>query len=138
MDNATDPPRKGDDIAERLLDLAAFVLKVGPQLARAGVPSKIITQLQSAGTSPGANYEEARGAQSRKDFVHKLRIALKEVRETRYWLRLLVRAGLLEQSEAVSHAIEEARQLTAILTASSQTAATNLEASRRTRAKLKD
>ena len=53
--------RKGDDIAERLLDLGAFVLKIGPRLAANGVPSKVISQLQSAGTSPGANYEEARG-----------------------------------------------------------------------------
>ena len=122
---------KGEDIAERLLELAAFVLRIGSTLRKNGAPRKVIVQLQSSGTSGGANYEEARGAESRKDFVHKVRVSLKEVRETRYWLRLVVRAGFLPATDEVAEKIDEAEQLVAILTASCRTATANLERSKR-------
>lgn len=124
-------PRQGEEIAERLLRVASFVLQVGPTLRKNGAPAKIVTQLQSAGTSGGANYEEARGAASRRDFIHKTRIALKEVRETRYWLRLVVRARFLEPTGDVVETIDELEQLVAILTASCRTAAANLRAEQR-------
>jgi four helix bundle protein len=59
-------------------------------------------QLLRSGTSIGANVEEAMGASSRKDFVHKLRIAYREARESRYWIRLLKESGLLEEKLASS------------------------------------
>jgi len=114
--------RKGDDIAERLLDLAAGVVRLLPVLARQAGAASMVKQLERCGPAGGANYEEARGAESPADFVHKIRIALKEVRETRYWLRLVVRAGLIQSRDAVSPLIDEADQLVAILTASANTA----------------
>ncbi|MCU0691717.1 MAG: four helix bundle protein [Polyangiaceae bacterium] len=57
-----------------------------------------------------------------RDFVHKVRIALKQVRETRYWLKLTVRAGLVNSPQAVGPLLDEADQLVAILTASANTA----------------
>ena len=68
-----------------------------------------------------ANYEEARGADSRADFCHKLQISLKEMRETRYWLCLTERSGLIE-GEAIKGLIREATELRAILAKSAATA----------------
>lgn len=62
----------------------------------------------------GANYEEAQAAESREDFVHKLQIALKELRESNYWLRLLIRVGALP-ADRLADLLNESEQLKAIL-----------------------
>ena len=87
---------KGDDIAERLLDLAAGVVRLLPSLGKQPGAAGLVKQLERCAPAGGANYEEARGAESPADFVHKVRIALKEVRETRprcRWLRKALVAG---------------------------------------------
>ena len=71
-------------------------------------------QLLRSGTAVGANYEEAQGAESRTDFVHKLQIALKELRESNYWLRLLAEAEKMPL-ERLADIIDESKQLRAIL-----------------------
>ena len=86
---------KGDDIAERLLDFAARIIKLAGELPSSFAGKHICGQLIRSGTSAGANYEEARGAESEKDFIHKLGICLKELRETRYWLRIITRTELI-------------------------------------------
>jgi four helix bundle protein len=113
--------RKGDDIAERLLDLGAAVIRLLAKLGRKPAGRTVVKQLERCGPAGGSNYEEARGAESPADFVHKTRIALKEVRETRYWLRLAVRAELLDADDHAAMLIDEADQLVAILTASANT-----------------
>jgi len=75
-----------------------------------------------SGSGSKLNYEEARGAQSRADFVHKVRVALKELRETHFWLRLVQRAELVAQPDLVTPLVNEADELIAILTASANTA----------------
>ena len=72
-------------------------------------------------TGGGSNYEEARGAESRADFVHKVRVATKELRETYYWLRVVQRSCWLPPG-AVDDLINEVDQLIAILVASARTA----------------
>jgi four helix bundle protein len=114
--------RKGDDIAERLLDIAAGVIKLLPALGDLPGARSVVKQLERCGPSAGANYDEARGAESSADFVHKVRIALKELRETRYWLKLVLRAGLVTRSDTLPPLIDETSQLIAILTASASTA----------------
>ena len=121
-EHGNDPPRRGDDIAERLLDLAAAVIKLLPALHRKPAAKSLVKQLERCAPAGGANYEEARGAESPADFVHKLRIALKEVRETRYWLKLLLRAELLDCPNRLMQLVDEAGELIAILTASANTA----------------
>jgi four helix bundle protein len=74
-----------------------------------------------AGTAAGALYEEGRGAESRADFIHKLAMTWKEVRETWYWLRLIQRAELVRPAR-LNGLIEEASQLSAILSSSLKTA----------------
>src|SRR5690348_1760109 len=83
----------------------------------------IASQLLRAATSAGANYEEARGAESRDDFVHKVRIAGKEARESVYWLNLAHRAQLAPSlAPSLEHLSNEAMQLGAILVTSARTA----------------
>ncbi len=75
------PRRKGDDIAERLLDIVEGVRQLLPGLRVDAASKHASKQLWRAATGGGANYEEARGAESRADFVHKVRVATKELRE---------------------------------------------------------
>ncbi len=69
----------------------------------------------------GANYEEARAAESDSDFVHKLQLALKELRESNYWLRLLVRAEVFP-AERLNPLVDESNQLRALLSKAVATA----------------
>jgi four helix bundle protein len=119
------PRRKGDDIAERLLDAVEGVRQLLPGL-RLDAPSKhaakhVAKQLWRATTGGGANYEEARGAESRADFIHKIRVATKELREAHYWLRVVQRSTWLEPG-ATDRLVDETDQLVAILVASATTA----------------
>ncbi len=114
--------RRGDDLANRLLQFAAAVLRLVSRLPTDQASKDITRQLSRAATSAGANYAEARGAESRQDFVHKLRIADKEARESQYWLTL-VAARWEEHAAEAGELATEADELVAILTASVRTAA---------------
>jgi len=115
---------KGDDIAERLVALAVRVVTIVDALPDSLAGRHVAGQLVRFGTSPGANYEEARGAKSRRDFVHQLGIALKELQETRYWLRVVTGANLV--SGAAVHAVlPEVDALCRILGTSKRTASAN-------------
>jgi four helix bundle protein len=119
---------KGDDIAARLITLAVFGVKLVDALPETLAGKHVAGQLLRLGTSPGANYEEARGAESRRDFVHKLGVALKELQETRYWLRIV--SGLsLAPSHDLEEVLIEVDALCGILGKSKRTAATNRAAS---------
>jgi four helix bundle protein len=110
-----------DDLAERLLEFAARIGKVVNALPGTRLGRHIAGQLIRCGTAPAPNYEEGRAAESRADFVHKLSIALKELRESRYWLRLIVKARLLSERK-MSGVLDEATQLCRILGKSIATA----------------
>ena len=112
---------KGDDIANRLLEFSAQILLVAGELPSNTAGKHLARQLTRAGTSGGANYEEARGAESRADFAHTVLVAAKEVGESVYWLRLAERAALA-RGERLAGAIREGTQLAAILRASARTA----------------
>jgi four helix bundle protein len=112
---------KGDDIASRLLEFSAEILRIIGKLDDSVTAKHVARQLTRAGTSGGANYEEARSAESRADFAHKVLVAAKEVRESVYWLRLIERAGLV-RSDHLASAIAEGGELIAILKASANTA----------------
>ncbi len=112
---------KGDDIAERLLDFAVAVVHLAADLPEHYAGRHVERQLVRSGTGGGSNYEEARSAESRADFVHKLSVATKELRESHYWLRLIERAQL-GKAQDVRPLVAEAGELVAILTASIRTA----------------
>jgi len=102
------------EVSERLLDYAARAIRVVEWLPRTVVGRRVGDQLLRSSISVGANYEEAQGAESREDFVHKLQIALKELRESNYWLRLLVKAEIVP-SNRLSAILDESNQLRAML-----------------------
>ena len=107
------------DIAERLLDLAAAVVALAEGLRKRAVTRHIGMQVVRAVTSAGANYQEARHAESRADFVHKVGVSAKELGETLYWLRLIDR---LPGMPSATHVMRECDELVAILVASRRTA----------------
>jgi four helix bundle protein len=90
--------RQGDELLERLLEFAARIGKVVDALPDTSMGRHVAGQLVRCGTSPAPNYAEACGAESRKDFVHKLSICLKELQETRCWLQLIIKADLLPEA----------------------------------------
>lgn len=112
---------KGDDIANRLLDLAIASLQLATRIEHTPAGKHIARQLIRCSTSTGANYEEARSAESPADFAHKVGVAAKEVGETAWWLRIIERSRLAPAAET-SRWVAEARELVAILTASARTA----------------
>ena len=92
---------KGDDIADRLLDLAVGCLRLAAELENGPVGRHIARQLIRSSTSGGANYGEARSGESSADFTHKVAVAGKEVGETVYWLKITQRAGLAVTTDVI-------------------------------------
>jgi four helix bundle protein len=104
------------NIQDRTFDFACRIIKLHQYLQkRGGTECEIGRQVLRSGTSIGANLEEADAGQSKSDFISKCGIALKEARETHYWLRLLRETDLVTP-ELLSPLIDESRQLVAILT----------------------
>jgi four helix bundle protein len=103
-----------DELAQRLLDFAARIGKVVDALPETRLGRHVAGQLVRSGTAPAPNYEEACAAESRADFIHKLRIALKELRESRCWIRLIIKAGLLPKQQ-LSVLLDENDQLCNII-----------------------
>ena len=105
------------DLSERFLAFSILVIKIIKNLPNDIAGRRIGDQLFRSGTSPGANYEEARAAESKKDFIHKLGIVLKELRESHYWLKL-INASILSSDSLVNKAIKECDELIRIIAAS--------------------
>ena len=80
---------KGDDIEARLVDFAVMIIQLTDALPSRRSGNHLAGQLLRSGTSPAAHYAEARGAESDKDFLHKLRLASKELNESRIWLKII-------------------------------------------------
>jgi four helix bundle protein len=112
---------RGDQLSERLLDFVVKVLKLVDALPKTVAGKHIAGQLAASGSSSGANYEEGCAAESRSDFVHKLSIVLKELKETRYWLRVIHQNEMLA-AKLVEPVINECEQLCAIIGKSISTA----------------
>jgi four helix bundle protein len=87
---------KGDDIESRLSAFYSHVLDICDLHPRTPKGSHIAGQLVRCGTAGGANYPEARAAESRGDFIHKLAIVLKELNVTRYWLGIILDKKMLD------------------------------------------
>ncbi|MEO0077913.1 MAG: four helix bundle protein [candidate division WOR-3 bacterium] len=115
---------KPGSLGERLLTFATGCLKLTDRMARTASARHISSQVIRSATSAGANYQEARGAESRADFVHKLQVVLKELRETQYWLMLVQRAGLAPAG-ALAPLLTEADELIRMVVKSVLTAKSN-------------
>jgi len=113
------------DLQDRLIDFAVRVLKVAEALPDTRTGNHIAGQLIRSGTSPAPNYGEAQSAESRKDFVHKMKISLKELRETHVWLLMIQRKPLVEPADKLDPIIFECNELIAIFVTSIKTAKSN-------------
>lgn len=113
-----------DELSARLLDFAVRVAKVVDALPKTKMGNHVAGQLARSGTSPASNYEEACAAESGSDFVHKLAIVLKELRESRFWLRFIVKSRLLG-AKLMMGLIDECSQLCDIIGKSIVTAKKN-------------
>ena len=118
------PVRSWRDLELRLIELARLSCLVAEALPRTTVGAHIAGQLIRSGTSAAPNYAEAQAAESRKDFIHRMRVCLKELRETHVWLYLI--EGLeLANCDELQRGREETNQLIAIFMASIKTARRN-------------
>lgn len=112
---------KADELEERLIDVAVRIIKLSARLPKTPAGKHIAGQILRSGTSPAPNYGEARGAESTADFIHKLRIVIKELNETSTWLKVIDRSELLKHDLLVG-IIEENRSLCKIFMTSLRTA----------------
>ena len=109
------------DLEDRLVDFAVRIIGFVEALPESRAGKHIAGQLIRSGTSPAPNYGEAKSAESRKDYIHKMKICLKELRETLIWLRIIERKKLCPP-ERLSDIIKECDELIAIFVASVKTA----------------
>jgi four helix bundle protein len=113
------------DLEERLLRFTERLIDVVEALPATRVGSHIANQLTRCGTAPLANYGEAQRAESRADFVHKLKVSLKELREARVWLLLIRRKKMAGSARSLDPLLGECDELISILFASIRTAQKN-------------
>ena len=112
---------KGDDLEERLIDFAVRIVTLCDAMPKTTAGRQLGNQLVRSGTSPAFNYGEARAAESKRDFVHKMRIVHKELNESNINLKIIQRSNLMPE-ERLSSIMNECDQLCRILNASIQTA----------------
>ncbi len=112
------------DLEERLISFAAMIIDVAEALPHTRTGNHIAGQIIRCGTSPAPNYGEAQSAESRRDFVHKMKICLKELRETRVWLLMILRKAIARVQRRAELARPECEELIRIFTKSINAAET--------------
>ena len=110
------------DLEDRLLEYSVLIIKIVEQLPKTRVGNHVAGQLLKSGTSPYPNHGEAQAAESPKDFIHNLRISLKELRETQRWLKLIKRVPLIKKPELLNDVLQETEELIKIFVTSIKTA----------------
>lgn len=114
---------KALELEERLIDFAVRVINIVEELPDSKAGNHVARQLVRSGTSPAPNYGEAQSAESKNDFIHKMKIALKELRETLIWLKIIQQKPLCEP-ERLTPIIQECDELVSIFVKSVHTAST--------------
>jgi four helix bundle protein len=112
---------KANDLEKRLVSFAAAIVRLSSKLPRTPQGRHMCGQILRSGTAAAANYGEARGAESRADFIHKLKVVFKELNETTIWLEVIVQSGQVSD-EAIVAILTENRELCRIIAASIKTA----------------
>jgi four helix bundle protein len=113
------------DLEERLINFAVMIIKITESMPKTRTGNHLSSQLLRAGTSPALNYGEAQSGESRKDFIHKIKIVLKELRETLVCLKIIERTKSLKSVEMMHSAIKENNELISIFVRSVETANKN-------------
>ena len=112
---------KGDNLQERLTEFAVRIIRLCDAMPKSVTGKHLSGQLVRSGTSPAFNYGEARAAESKRDFVHKMRVVHKELNESNINLQIILRSQLLPEEKLIS-IMDECDQLCRIVNASIQTA----------------
>ena len=110
------------DLEERLLEYSVRIIKIVEQLPNTRTGNHVAGQLLRSGTSAYPNHGEAQAAESQRDFIHKIRISLKELRETQRWLKLIRRLPLVSKPELLDDILNETEELIRIFVTSIKTA----------------
>lgn len=113
------------DLEKRLIDFAVRFMDLVEILANTRAGNHIAGQLVRCGTSPAPNYGEAQSAESRNDFIHKIKIILKELRETKIWLQIIYRKRMARSGSQTESLIAECDELISIFVTSVRTAEKN-------------
>ncbi len=115
------------DLQDRLVGYAVRIIKLSEALPETKAGKYVSTQILRSGTSPAPNYAEAQSAESKADFVHKLNVALKKLRETEIWLKIITKAQMVASVALLAPLLQETDELIAILFTSVETAKRNKE-----------
>lgn len=115
------------DLEDRLIEFAIVIIKITENLHNTRAGNHVAGQLVRSGTGPALLYGEAQSAESRNDFIHKLKILLKELRETLVALKIIKRVSLTKTIELVDNAMIECNELISIFVKSIETAKRNNE-----------
>ncbi len=129
MNNEETPKTKRFNLEERLIDYSVLITGIVESIPNTRAGNHYAGQLIRSGTSPALNYAEAQSGESRKDFIHKLKIVLKELRETIVCLQIIVGTNLYKSEDSIRKAIVETNELICIFVKSIETAQSNLQKS---------
>ena len=113
-------------LEDRLTDFAVLVIEIVNDLPNSKAGNHLADQLVRSGTSPALNYGEAQSGESRKDFIHKIKVVLKELRETFICLKIINKAKLFKFEKKIQHALKESDELISIFVKSVATAQKNV------------
>lgn len=119
------------DLENRLLEFASAIIDLSEKLPSSRAGNHVAGQILRSGTSPYPNHGEAESAESREDFIHKLKLCLKEFRETRRWARLIQRKDWAKSETTLLFILSESEELIRIFASSIKTAQQNLFAEKR-------
>ena len=114
------------DLEERLISFAVLIVELIESMPNTKAASHLAGQLLRSGTSPALNYGEAQSGESRKDFIHKIKIVLKELRESSVCLKIISRTKLYKTEDTITHALNECNELISIFVKSVDTAQKNI------------
>ena len=115
------------DLEERLIDFSVSIVEISTAMVKNKAGNHLAGQLVRSGTSVSLNYGEAQSGESRKDFIHKMKIVLKELRETFICLKIITRTGLYKIESKITQAMTENNELISIFVRSIATAQKNLD-----------
>jgi len=110
------------DLQDRLIEYSVRIIKLSKVLPDSKAGKHVSSQLLRSGTSPAPNYGESQSAESKADFIHKIKVALKELRETEIWLKIVVKAEMIKPASQLAPLLQETDELAAILYTSIETA----------------
>ena len=115
------------DLEERLINFAVLISELAKELPNTNIGNHLSGQIVRSGTSPALNYGEAQSGESRKDFIHKIKVVLKELRETFICLKIIHRTKLYKSEKKMQTALKENDELISIFVKSVETAQKNME-----------